>query len=60
MVALSLIATQLAQEGRLLLGLHPFGDDPEAKAVGQPDYGGGDRRVVGVPRDVPDEGLVDL
>ena len=43
-----------------ILGLHVLGDDLEPQVAGQTDHGRGERRAVGVGRDVPDEGPIYL
>jgi len=58
--SLGAVAAVRDEERPLLLGLDSFGHHPKLERPGHREHGGHDRRVVGIRRDVPDEGPVDL
>ena len=59
-VALHFVATMLAQELQLLVGLHPFGDDCQVEAVGHGDDRPGNLRVLFAFGQAVNEGTVCL
>jgi hypothetical protein len=59
-VALQLVATVPQEERELRFGLDPLGHHSQPHAVGKVDDGDGERGVVRVAHDVPDERAVDL
>ncbi|KQV52080.1 hypothetical protein ASC93_05445 [Massilia sp. Root335] len=58
--ALDLIAAIAPEQGQLGHGFHALGDDVELQAVRHPDDRFGDGGVVGIGRDVADEGDIDF
>jgi len=57
---LSLLATPLAQEGELPLGLYSFGDDQQVQAMGHGNDGSGNGRIIRIIRNILYKGAVDL
>eukprot|EP01022_Parablepharisma_sp_SALTPOND_P027435 TRINITY_DN665_c0_g3_i1.p1 TRINITY_DN665_c0_g3~~TRINITY_DN665_c0_g3_i1.p1 ORF type:complete len:1952 (-),score=631.07 TRINITY_DN665_c0_g3_i1:246-6101(-) len=54
------MASGIGQEAALGIGLHTFGDDTQAQALGEVDDGLGDRGIVGIDQDIAHERLVDF
>ena len=59
-IALHFVATTLAQERRLLGGFDAFGDKGHAERLAHADDRLGDRPVLGILRQILDEGPIDL
>ena len=58
--ALKFIAAFGGEARELGLGLHAFGGSRYPQAAAQSDHGPNDRNAVFLPRQVADEGLIDL
>ncbi len=59
-VALAVLAAQVAEPLELVEPLDPFGDGGQPEGGGQVDDGAGERGCVGAAGDLVDERLVDL
>ena len=59
-VALDLVAALLLQQGQVRFSLHPLRNHSQAQRMSHGNDRRGDRRVIGVNGDLPDEGPVDL
>ena len=59
-IALCFMAAECAQYLQLLVGLNSFSYDRKAKTVAEVDGGCGNRLIVTVAYQIPNEGLVDL
>src|SRR6266540_1228178 len=59
-IPLRLVATLIAEERELLRGRHPLRHDAQPEPVSHRDDGSGDRAMIGIPRELLNEGAIEL